>query len=101
MQSFIGLAVALLLVASRAQAWSDHHRITRQALGSLPALEGRTVVAQPFETALAYAPELLRDLGYDPGKTFNETIQIRKDFRYLFRAGETAGQPVAAIDVLS
>lgn len=103
MGNFSGMVVALAFVMAPGLAfgWSEHHRVTRQALGTLPGIEGRTVVVTPFQAVIDHAPALLAELGYDPAQGFNETIRIRKDFKYGWQAGEREGEPIAAIDVLA
>jgi hypothetical protein len=95
--AFLGVQLA----AVPAHAWSDHFRITRQALLGLPELAGREVVVTPFQAVLDRAPQLLWELGYEQGKSFNETLEIRKEFTFAFKAGEEVGKPVSALDVLS
>src|SRR3954469_10047440 len=98
---FLLVVLAAQLAASSAHAWSDHHRITRQALLGLPEIAGRQVVVTPFQAVLDKLPELLWELGYPAGGSFNEAIKIRRDYVFKCMAGEKAGEPISAIDVLA
>jgi hypothetical protein len=95
------LFFALSLLTAPAHAWSDHFRITREALSSLPELRDLEVLPTPFQTVINHQQQLFKAAGVEQKPTFNESLQIRKDFAFTFHAGERRGHAIQAIDVLA
>jgi hypothetical protein len=95
------LILFILLLSAHANAWTDHHLITRQALMSLPAVDSKVVTVTPFQAVLDHQQQLFWELGYRADQSFNENLKIRKDYVFSFRVGEQPGRTIKAIDVLA
>ena len=90
----LGLTVIpLFLPVPALWAWEDHHLVTRASLADLPELRSATVPYTPIES-------LLRDLRYSSIQQFNESIQIRKEYGFPPRLGETEGAAVSILELL-
>jgi hypothetical protein len=87
-------AIFLLLPVSPLWAWEDHHLVTRASLADLTELRSAAVPYTPIEG-------LLRDLRYSSIQQFNESVQIRKEYGFLLKLGETEGAAVSILEVLA
>ena len=77
-----------------AVAWDEHHLVTRASLSNLSVVATETLPYTPFKS-------LLIDLGFSDALQFNESLQIRKEYRFLPHLGEAEGAGVAILDVLA
>ena len=104
MKSTILVLFASLGFQTNAHAWSEHHRITRQAVSTIPGMTERWVTPRPFAEVTADLPKLvagLAGLGFARGRTLTETIHIRLEYDFPFAMGEAVGVPVSLVDVLA
>jgi hypothetical protein len=83
-----------VLVSSDALAWSEHHLITRAALDQVSELRDRTLKPVPVS-------RLVSQLGFTSLREFNQSIQIKKDYPFEFKAGENPAKEISALDVLA
>jgi len=90
----VGLAAISFSSGSVLWAWEDHRLVTRASLSDLPELRSATVRYTPLES-------LLRDIGFSSLQQFNESLQMRKEYEFLPKLGETQGAEVSVPEVLA
>lgn len=91
----VGLAaISFFPSASALWAWEDHHLVTRASLSDLPELRSAAVRYTPLES-------LIRDMGFSSIQQFNESIQIRQEYEFPPKLGETEGAGVSVLEVLA
>jgi hypothetical protein len=93
------VTLALCLPSANALAWAEHHLLTAAALKNMGAVQ-----ALPPITVTSF-DEMIAKMGFGEDNQarlrFNETILIRKEYPFAFKAGETLGQKLSALQILS
>ena len=88
------LAACVVSSAPQSWAWDQHHLVTRASVLDLPDIRSYAVRYTSLDS-------LLKDIGFQSIREFNESIQTRKEYSFPAKLGETEGAAVPVLEVLA